>query len=213
MKHPEFLSAFTTSSPQKVGVLEVASGKIVACDPLADPEHGAFARTIPTGRYPVYVYYDPNDDRIGLAELRFGNGSPVRWEMATLEGQDIHSLADDQIFGYPVDAGMGCFMDVKGQEAMLEHEQQLMEEMGDSFCSYYDDVIDPLLYGSVDAIDEEDATSRDAVNHTPLDDRSDNVIMFTSGWGDGYYSSWWGFNEADQPVCLITDFGLFREES
>jgi hypothetical protein len=35
-----------------------------------------------------------------------------------------------------------------------------------------------------------------------------NVVMFSSGLGDGVYGSFWGFDGTPTPVCLVTDFGI-----
>jgi hypothetical protein len=32
--------------------------------------------------------------------------------------------------------------------------------------------------------------------------------MFESGWGDGVYISYWGFDANDAPACLVTDFSV-----
>ena len=31
-------------------------------------------------------------------------------------------------------------------------------------------------------------------------------MAFTSGYGDGSYGSYWGFDDNDEVVCLVTDF-------
>jgi hypothetical protein len=45
----------------------------------------------------------------------FGNQEVDYWEMAVCEGQNIKDLKDEEIFGYPVESGMGCFMDLETQ--------------------------------------------------------------------------------------------------
>jgi uncharacterized protein DUF4241 len=35
-----------------------------------------------------------------------------------------------------------------------------------------------------------------------------NILLFTSGWGDGAYPSYWGYAADDALVCLLTDFGV-----
>ena len=42
--------------------------------------------------------------------MRFAEGRPDHWELAVLPGQDTATLKDGEIFGYPVDAGLGCYM-------------------------------------------------------------------------------------------------------
>lgn len=33
-----------------------------------------------------------------------------------------------------------------------------------------------------------------------------NIIMFTSGWGDGFYASWFGYDAQGHVAALVTDF-------
>jgi len=37
-----------------------------------------------------------------------------------------------------------------------------------------------------------------------------NVITFSSGWGDGGYASFWGYDALGDLTCLVTDFNLFN---
>ena len=40
-----------------------------------------------------------------------------------------------------------------------------------------------------------------------LDDKTGlNVVFCSSGWGDGSYASYWGFDRDGEVVCLVTDF-------
>jgi len=39
-----------------------------------------------------------------------------------------------------------------------------------------------------------------------------NLIVFLSGLGDGCYASYFGFDEAHNPMILVTDFGLFGDD-
>ena len=37
-----------------------------------------------------------------------------------------------------------------------------------------------------------------------------NVISFSSGWGDGFYSSYWGYDDRGKIVSLVSDFALWE---
>ncbi len=180
-----------------LGNLEVPTGYIVACDPLTNPERPAFERQTPKGKFPVRWLLD-DDREVCYAQLLFSNKPIVRIEMATLEGQDLDDLEEGYIFGYPVDAGLGCFMDEESAELLLEIIEDL--EQNDDYISYYDDVLDDELL------------DQDYCNHFPDKDSPLNVLVFRSGWGDGSYPSYWGFDEAGEIVTLVTDFGLIADE-
>jgi hypothetical protein len=39
-----------------------------------------------------------------------------------------------------------------------------------------------------------------------------NIICFSTGLGDGGYTSYFGFGANGNVVCLVTDFGVFGDE-
>lgn len=184
-----------------LGELDLPSGRIVATDPLVFPEWTPLERTVPPGRYPVTLYRA--QQRIAMALLRFAPGKVARWEIATLPGQNPADLKEDEIFGYPVDAGTGCFMDADAHKAMEKREAQEIERARRSqtpYGSYYDNVI----------ADEMQRNDGDYALHKPLADDRVNVAIFRSGWGDGVYASYWGLDEAGKPLVLVTDFGVME---
>lgn len=182
----------------ELGNLEVPTGAIVAADPAVQPERPAFARKVTPGRYVLTIY--KAQGRVAMAELRLASGTPTRWQMAIVPGQDAGTLKDGEIFGYPVDAGLGSFMDVKGRDAFLERDAQEQKRLGANYGSSYDNIIsDPL-----------DANGGNEVILQPLAYEPANVAIFQSGWGDGFYASYWGLGEAGDPLLLVTDFGVIE---
>lgn len=184
-----------------LGDLELPTGRVVAADPLVNPERPPFAREVAPGRYPVTLY--KAQYRIAMAAVRFQPGNVARWEMATLPGQDLAKLGDDEIYGYPVDAGTGCFMDATAAKAMEKRETiQIEAQRGtsDSYSNYYDDVVAAEMAPNDD----------NYALHKPLPDDPVNVAIFQSGWGDGFYASYWGLDESGKPLVLVTDFGVME---
>lgn len=187
------------------GTLHVSSGKIVACDPLADPRTEGFERSVPLGDFPVHLVFA--DDRPALAFIRFSEKDPVQWVMATTPGQDLSQLQPGYLYGYPVDAGMGCFMDEAAARLYMKREQDLNDEWKaagkEGSPNLYDDLIDP-------AMQEND--EMDFLDFQPYADQPHNVFFFTSGWGDGFYASYWGLDEDGNVAVLLTDFEIISDE-
>ena len=179
------------------GPLQITSGRVVACDPLVQPERQPFARELQArGAFPVEVLHDKG--RHALAVLWLRDRSNVRvadlnWQMALIEGESLETLGDDEFYGYPVDAGVGCFMDPDAAAAMAERDKR--EAATPDFVSYYDDVL------------EGEMGDANVVDHYPLGPGSaSNMVIFRSGWGDGSYPSFWALDAAGEPVALVTDF-------
>lgn len=209
MEHTDFALAFgdgatitdregalATMRVYSLGELVAPSGVIVACDPLTAIAPKPFARRIAPGRYPILVsvaQLADGDQRVACAQVRLSDAPVARWEMARLEGQEQVALGEGEFFGYAVDAGVGCFMDAQAASALDAHYER--DE------SYDEALIDALEAHHTDSWDYADIA---------LDEGSGlNAIMFTSGWGDGVYASYWGYDASGAPVCLVTDFSLF----
>ena len=180
----------------RVGKVELTSGRVVASDPLVGPDRAAFVRTVPPGDYPVTLY--EAFGRIAAASIRFAEGKPVRWELALIPGQDIGSLKGDEFFGYPVDAGLGCYMDAETYALIQEREKQVRAEKASPDINYYDDV----LASELEVNDDRYAM------HRPIPGKRGNVAIFWSGWGDGFYPVFWGLDAGGRPLVLFTDFGV-----
>ncbi len=182
----------------RIGKVELNSGRIVASDPLVGPDRTPLARTVSPGDYPVTLYQAFG--RIAAASMRFADGKPARWELALIPGQDINSLKGDEFFGYPVDAGLGCYMDADTYALIQERERQVQTEKSSSDLNYYDDVLATELQAKND----------DYVLHRPISGKRGNVAVFSSGWGDGFYPVFWGLDANGRPLVLLTDFGVIE---
>lgn len=170
-----------------IGELKVPTGKIFVADPFTtafDDPGGPLARVAPRGAFPVeaaIARFENGDLRIACARVRFGadDARASRWEAALFEGQA--PPPSGEVSGYGVDAGMGCFFD---QDAR--------------------GVVDDSVTESWLAATEKNSIST-WTWHT-ADINKANIVMFSSGWGDGFYSSYWGFNENNEIIELVTDF-------
>jgi uncharacterized protein DUF4241 len=186
---------------REIGHLLVTSGALAASDPFVFPNPPPFTQAIPTGRYPVSVAIaclgtgEKCDERVAFARVKLSNLPAVSWTMALTERQDPSGLEHDGYFGYGVDAGTGCFMDpVAGQ---------LLAERMDREDEYFNVIIDGMETTYKD--------TRSWLDWRPSPERDENIICFSSGWGDGSYPSFFGFS-ADGRVCmLLTDFFILTD--
>ncbi|WP_095084018.1 DUF4241 domain-containing protein [Mesorhizobium sophorae] len=177
-----------------IGELDLPTGEIVACDPLTTgTDWPALSRKVRPGRYPVSLL--EAQGRVAAAVLRFRPGRPFRWELATLPDQDASTLKGNEVFGYPVDAGLGSFMDKMAMALMSEQQDKLEAKQ-----NYYDDVLAAEFAPNQD---------RFAMHH-PVVGNPLNIAMFWSGWGDGIYPSFWGLSAAGEPLLLMTDFEVLE---
>ena len=115
--------------------------------------------------------------------------------MAVRDGEDVSSLGKNEIFGYGVDTGTGSFMDMDGANALCRRYE--MED------GYFEDMIA--------ALDKNYVHTRSWAHVKPDPSSPHLVYLFSSGVGDGFYASYWGFDENDILCCLSTDFNILRQ--
>lgn len=177
---------------QELGDIGIPTGKIVACDPLVCPETLPFDKQVKAGRYPVtlYIHCIDDDKRVGFAKLSFSDKLPSRFELAVNEEQDLDTLKEGYIFGYGVDSGTGCFMD----EAAAKKVAELMDSAEDYNIPELEDELEKTYVDTY-------CTANFRIPDTDLD-----LAAFSSGYGDGAYPTYWGFDEENNICCLITDF-------
>lgn len=177
---------------QELAKIKLPTGKIVANDPLVLGEMEAFTIRVPSGEYPVvlYIYHNNDDQRVAFAEMRLNEKIPVRFEPALVEGQEAEALEEDEFFGYGVDTGTGCFMD-------------------EQTCKKLEALMDTTEYGELTEFDkllEESYVDTYMTANFVLPETDFNVVAFSSGYGDGCYPSFWGYDASGELCCLITDF-------
>jgi hypothetical protein len=186
-----------TLAVARAGDLVLPSGRVVASDAFfVGLDSEAFTVALPAGRYPVRLLEAESaetGERVAAALIRAAPGDPVAWEIAHLAGQDPATLGPGEVFTYGVDSGTGAFASLEAAEAIAALDEAELE-------AYSNALIDGL------SPSEEVYLNSTAVVVDPVAEL--NVIAFTTGYGDGGYPSFFGFDAAGRPLVLLTDFGI-----
>lgn len=174
-----------------IGNIRIPSGKLVACDPILIEEYGIpFTYQFPTGEFPVQLSIAKQgpEERIAFARIKFSDEPVAKWEFALLKDQEPLPVGGKKMYGFVVDGGLGIFADA---EAIKVLNVEPMQSLNDS------------VYREMD-------------KHTHFDWRynvhefgNHNLAMFSTGFGDGRYSTYIGFDANGKPCRLLTDMDLF----
>ena len=176
-----------------IGTVSFPTGRILACDPLIELEdRPPYIQAVPPGTYPT------------VSDAR-----PVRYDLAMIGDEDLdEELEDGDYFGFCVDAGMGCIADVETQKAFREYWAKRLEE--DEDIDPYNDLFCDLLEESYNENPRYQRDGGDWVNWTvPGTDLS--IPIFASGWGDGVYPCYFGY-DSDGNVCGVYILFIDLEE-
>ena len=182
----------------EVGNLYLTTGKLVLCDPLITSEMPTFTTDFPKGEFPVLVHKEIESNCIAYVEVVFSNSEITTWKLATSEGQIIDDLQEGEIFGYPVESGMGCLMDLETQQNLNLLEQHLFKRKGNDFMGIYEEFFHEHFY------QEEGAINQYAFLK-PNDDKPGNLFAFETGYGEGFYATYIGFDQNDSPVKIVSE--------
>ncbi len=181
-----------------IGQLIITSGRIAAADPFVGLSTAKpFTQAVPNGSFRVRLAVgdhpagDVKDNRVAFARVDFTDRPVARWSMALVEGQDLATLKSGEIFGYPVDAGTGSFFDPAVQPA-IDAMYALKPDVYDDWQTE-GEANGPKIVGPYSFV-------------LILPAGTANVAMFHSGWGDGFYASWFGFDADGNAAALLTDF-------
>ena len=184
----------------EVGKIHISSGKIVASDALISPDHSAFNQGFPKGDFQVLVHKERESNCIAYAEIVFDkNQLAENWTLALCGDQNLEDLKEGEIFGYPVESGMGSFMDKDAQSALNNLEQDLFHKKGADFMGIYEEFFHSHFFDEKGAIDQFAVLK-------PYDSKPENIVAFETGYGEGFYASYIGFGNDNQPVKIITEF-------
>lgn len=185
----------------EIGKLHLPSGHIFCCDPFLSEEVNALDRTVAPGNYEVKLCIATLPEwgkRVALAGLIISKQAPMYWQEAT------YSINGERLSGFPVDAGLACFMDQETRKRFIQIVDDFYATNTDG--NYYDDVLVDEFKLSADP--NNPYASGDWNLHYPIKHSSINIAMFASGLGDGFYRAYWGIDLMDRPAMLVIDFGL-----
>lgn len=183
----------------EVGKIYLSSGKLVACDPLITNDMQSFSVDFPKGDFSVLLHKERESNCVAYAEIVFSDSEIYEWKMATTDGQNIEELKGEEIFGYPVESGMGCFMDVDTQHTLNELEQKLFQRKGDDFMGIYEEFFHEYFFDENGAIDQ-------FAFLKPSEEHPGTIFAFETGYGEGFYASYIAYNKNKTPVKMVTEF-------
>lgn len=173
-----------------IGKIKIPSGKIIACDPMNIDEYGiAFTQSFPTGEFPVEVAIATMIDaeEIAFARIKFSDAPVERWEFALKPGEEPLPVWGKKMRGYSTDSGTGVYLDETANKPL---ERDEVTEM------------DRGIYTAMDK------NGRNGWRFATYNYGNHNLASYSSGFGDGFYGTYIGFDAQGKPCRLLTDFGL-----
>jgi outer membrane protein assembly factor BamB len=169
------------------GELALASGRLVVCDPISDPDDRALPIAIAPGRYPVSLglaRWGKEDERVAYVLLRFAAAAVRRWTRVRLgKGKSGTPLT------IGVDSGYVALLSVEAAGRIMRN-RAANERFGEAATDQLDACYRPTRSWASIAVASKD---------------SPDVFMCSSGLGDGDYPVFCGLSPGGKPVALLID--------
>lgn len=191
-----------------IGEVNLPTGEILTCDPLVElREAKTYIQKTPVGKFPVKICVVPSEDygdRYACVKVEFSKNKPVVYELAvTGNEEEMDEAKEDEYYGFGVDTGMGCVADKKTQDEYVKYWKKLEEEEGAD--NPYDDIFEELLEESFKKSPKYQRDCGDWANFI-IPNSDLNIPVFASGWGDGYYPCYFGYDEKGELCGFYIHF-------
>lgn len=191
-----------------LGMVHFATGKVIACDPLVElGEINPYIQTIPAGIYPVKIAVSDSDYsgiRYACAKVEVSDKKPIRYELAMTGKEKLaQEFEEGDIFGFGVDAGMACIADALTQDAFNDFWKKLWDR--DNTINPYDALFSDLLEENYKKYPKYQSNIGDWLNWR-IPGTDCDLPIFASGWGDGYYPVYFGYDAAGEITGVYVHF-------
>lgn len=189
-----------------VGEIGCPTGNIVVADPLAylpsTDYSPVLAERISVGKYPVEVSICRQADigvRMCTARIRVKDTKAVKYVKTKATNETAIKLKDGVMEGFPVDAGMISFCDAQVADeyrAFLDKWYKANQN-----GNHYDDYFAAYFAESYKALPAYQRQGGDFIEWLNPD-TGNKMVMIASGFGDGFYNSYYGY-DAEDEICQI----------
>lgn len=188
-----------------IGACSLPTGRIEGSDPLMllGIDDAPYLESCPPGEYETEVCVIPPMDgdcaRYAAVRIRFGGDRAVRHSLALVGDEDLEGLEEDGFFGFQVGSGLACIADMAVAEAYSAFLDGWYNANPDK--DVYQDYFADMFMESARSRPEYQRPEGDwIVWRVPGTGYS--LPMFLSGFGDGIYPVYWGY-DSDGRICEV----------
>ncbi len=184
-----------------LGVANFPTGRIITADPLCYLASNEYCpeldKEISPGQYPIDIAIFKNDYELRMCTLRLKikDTLPISYKQAQPTLKTTVLVAEDGILaGFPVDAGMVTICDVATAEKYREFINEWKHHNPDK--DYYEDYFAKRFAKSQTKFPDRQRSDGDFILWRDLP-------MVASGFGDGFYNAYWGYDDNGEICELI----------
>lgn len=191
----------------KAGEIDCPTGRIITADPLCYLPANKYCPelnvSIPAGTYPVEVSICRNEltgIRMCSARLKIKDSKAVKYVLSKPTKESAIATGKEGILsGFPVEAGMMTICDVQTAKEYREFLDAWYQQNPDG--NHYDDYFASYFAQSYEKLPAYQREGGDFIEWVNPDTKH-KMVMIASGFGDGFYQSFWGYDKEDE-ICEL----------
>jgi hypothetical protein len=191
-----------------MGNVNFPTGNIMVLDPLVylTRKEKPYFIKVPKGIFPLItavVEVEQDHYRYAAVKVSF-NENKVDYFIEALHGnENIDDFKEDNFFGFTVDAGLGTIVDEKTRDAYCDFIEKWEKENPDG--NTYDDLFAKEFEKNYEKNPKYQRKSGDWINYR-IPETELNIPMFQSGFGDGVYPIYFGYDKNSNICQVIIEF-------
>ena len=191
-----------------MGEIEFPTGDILVRDPLVwlNRDEKAYLTSVPRGKYRIetlVVKLEEDHYRYALSRVRFTENVPKIYYEALKGDENLDDVDGDSIFGFNVDAGLATIVDVATRNAYCDFKDKWYAENPDK--NIYDDFFTEVFANNAEENPNYQRKGGDWINFK-LPNSELSIPMIQSGFGDGRYPVYFGYDENGELCDLVVEY-------
>jgi len=195
----------------KIGELHFPTGRIEIGDPFCYM-NSKYSLTleefVAPGDYPVslsVITHPVFGFKFLGAKVDISGKVPVRYDLAMPQGYTLEDMDKPGVFPmFGVDTGLACICDKSVSVAYDQFLKKWHEENPDK--NHYDDYFAAIMADYAEHFPRFQRPTGDYLDWCLPETDHNNLIMCCSGFGDGVYNGYWGYDETGKKACLVIRF-------
>lgn len=197
-----------------MGEVSFPTGNVLVRDPLVylRRDEEPYLQNVPRGTFPIdtlVVEMGENHYRYIATRVRFSDEKALVYRNALKGDEKLENLNKDSFFGFNVDAGLATVVDVETRDRYCDFEEQWKKENPDG--NIYDDYFAEEFIESYIKNPKFQREAGDWINYT-IPGTKLNIPMIQSGFGDGYYPVYFGYDKDGEVCSLIIEYIFVGEQ-
>jgi len=191
-----------------MGNINFPTGQVLVRDPLVylKADEQPYFIPVTPGKYPLTVLVMEVEQahyRYVAFRVKLSDQEAVKHVEALIGHENLDALEEGEYFGFNVDAGLATIVDVQARDAYCAFEQQWLE--ANPAGNFYDDYLAAEFKKSSEHHPQYQRAGGDWINfNIPGTDLT--VPMIQSGYGDGAYPVYFGYDENNEVCEIVVQF-------